>query len=226
MPKCGGTSFRELLRTHYKLRYAKDYDYPLHQTFKQRTQEAESARKWIRIKHKYLFQYRFTRCIHGHFLPYKYDYFYGRDGTAFITWMRDPIERLVSHYYYWQRSYQNINHPKYLQKKVIEEEWTLKEFALSEELRNIYAKFLWNFPVEQFDFIGITEYFEQDYQYFAQHYLGRDDVSVPKKNIGSEHSKPYFNDNGLVRDIKSYHARDYEIYRFALKARKLRQKTY
>ena len=221
MPKCGGTSFQELLQNHFRLRFSKDDDYPLHWSPAQRRDEAKRWRRKIIRRHKYCYRYRFAKCIHGHFLPYKYDYFYGMDGNMFITWLRDPIERLVSHYYFWLRTYETDN-PKPLHRRVVEEKWTLQEFAFSEELRNVYTKFLWNFPVRRFDFIGVTEYYEQDFTYFARRYLGLEDISIPQKNRSPRDSKSPIKDEGLTEELKAFHARDYELYHYALGARKER----
>lgn len=219
MPKCGGSSFRALLRDHFQYRFSKDYDFPIHQPIDQRIKKVKRAQRWIEIGHKYFLRYRFTECVHGHFLPYKYNHFYGNEGAVFVTWLRDPIERLVSHYYYWQRTY-DAGSPKPLHRRVIEEEWTLKEFAFSKELQNLYSQFLWNFPLEQFDFIGITEHYEEDFKYFAEHYLGLQNVTVPQKNINPNRSKVPFEDEELLKALKSFHNRDYELYNHALKARK------
>ncbi|SHF03757.1 Sulfotransferase family protein [Fodinibius roseus] len=221
MPKCGGTSFKELLKRHFKWRFSKDYDYPIHWSPDKRRKEAIESRERIKRRYRYFYRYRFTECIHGHFLPYKYDYFYGRDGITFITWLRDPVERLVSHYYFWLRTYETAK-PKPLHRRVVEEDWTLQEFAFSEELKNVYSEFLWNFPARQFDFIGITEHYEEDVRYFANHYLGLKDVSVPQKNISPRKSKPLITDEGLIKELKSFHARDYELYDYALEARRER----
>ncbi|SMO50963.1 sulfotransferase family 2 domain-containing protein [Fodinibius sediminis] len=218
MPKCGGTSFKELLQRHYKLRFSKDYDYPIHWTPEQREEETERARKRIKRNYEHFYRYRFVKCIHGHFLPYKYDHLYGKKNTVFITWLRDPIERIISHYYFWLRTYETDT-PKPLHRRVVEEDWTLRQFAFSEELRNMYSMFLWNFPVERFDFIGLTEHYEQDVRYFADRYLGKDEIAVPQKNRSPRESKPGFEDEGLIRELKSFHARDYELYNHALELR-------
>lgn len=220
MPKCGGSSFKELLDRQFQRRVLEDNDYPIHKSFAERTGEAERAAKWIEFTDKYLLRYNFTECIHGHFLPYKYHYFHGKKDTVFVTWLRDPIERLGSHYYFWKRTYSPWN-PKPLHKKVIKENWSLEKFAFSEEIQNIYSKFLWNFPVENFDFIGITEFFEEDLTYFGNRYLDLNrNVTIPEKNVNPERSKKYFDDEKLIQDLRDFHSRDYEIYNYALQARK------
>ncbi len=67
----------------------------------------------------------------------------------FITWMRHPVDRIVSHYFFWKNNY-SPDCPL-LHKRVIDENWTLEEFCLSEELQNIYTLFLWGFPLEYLD---------------------------------------------------------------------------
>lgn len=221
MPKCGGTSFNELLQQHFKRKFSKDDDFPIHWTPDQRKNKVTRARKRVEWGHKYFYRYRFTECIHGHFMPYKYDYFYGIDDNIFVTWLRDPIERLISHYYFWLRTYEADN-PKPLHRRVVEEEWTLLQFAFSEEMKNMYSKFLWKFPARRFDFIGITEHFEADFTYFAHHFLGLNDITVPQKNISPSDSKPHFEDESLIKELKSFHARDYDLYNFALEKRQAR----
>ena len=43
-------------------------------------------------------------CIHGHFLPLSYRHLARRADVRFVTWLREPIDRLLSHYHYWRRA--------------------------------------------------------------------------------------------------------------------------
>jgi len=109
-----------------------------------------------------------------------------------------------------------------LLKKFIEEEWTFEEFAFSNEIRNIYSMFLWNFPVERFGFIGITEFFDEDLQYFAKNYLELTDVTVPEMNQNKKKRGKKITDKGLIREIREYHSEDYKLYNYALNLRSKR----
>lgn len=221
MPKCGGSSFKELLKRRFPGKVLTDNDNPIHQSIDDRKKKVKRKRKWSEFSQKYLNRYSLTKCIHGHFLPHKYDFLYDKDETLFVTWLRDPVERLGSHYYFWQRTFKPWK-SKPLHQKVIREDWSLEKFVFSEELRNLYSQFLWNFPIEKFDFIGIMEHYDEDLDYFGKNILSLNDFSVPQKNVNPNSSNKYFQDEKLIKDIKSFHFRDYEIYNYALQTRKER----
>lgn len=224
-PKTGGSSFKDLLQSHFKSRFKGDYhDIPINKSIEKRSKEAEQ----FRIKYKYILRFlyrtRQIKCIHGHFLPYKYNCLNNNKDVLFVTWLRDPIDRIASHYYYWQRSYNTKSAP--LHKKVVENNWSLEEFAFSKEMKNIYDQFLWRFPKERFEFIGITEHFEQDLIYFASRYLGVNDIEPARININEKKDRPYFNDKKIVEELKNFHSRDYLIYNYALEKRQRRLDKY
>lgn len=165
-PKAGGTSFKELLENHYKSKFVGDYkDFPINKTIEQRHVEVKKSNRQFQFYKKFYYDFKNIQCIHGHFLPYKYKSLVDKDNHKFVTWFRDPLERLASHYYYWYRSY-NKNRSAPLHKKIVLEKWSFEKFAFSIEMRNFYHQFLWRFPVENFDFIGITEFLMKMYNSF------------------------------------------------------------
>ena len=166
---------------------------------------------------------RNIECIHGHFLADKYSY-YNVQSNTFITWLRDPIERLGSHYEYWKRSYNPVRSLP-LHKRVIEENWSFKEFCFSKEMKNLYSRFLLNFPKENFAFIGIIEYFEEDFRFFTAHYLGTEPIIMDTKNVNPNKQKPYAVDLPYYEELKAYHALDYELYNYALALREERSEN-
>jgi hypothetical protein len=159
-------------------------------------------------------------CIHGHFLPLKYLLLAHKTPCQFVTWMRHPVERLISHYHYWLQVYQPTS-AFALHKQVVEEGWTLERFCLSQEMRNTYSQFLWGFPLEYFEFIGITEFYDSDLADFGQRFL-RIQPQVHKLNVGAKKAGASPLDPGLYREIQAWHAQDMQLYERALALRQTR----
>jgi hypothetical protein len=134
--------------------------------------------------------------------------------------MREPVDRLISHYYYLKRFYNSGNAPN-LHRKVVEEDWSLEQFCFSTELRNLYSQFLWGFPLEYFDFIGITEFYDDDLSYFSRHYLNAD-LEPYKENVGTNESGKYQIDTGFRTMIEQFHSLDVKLYDDALVMRQKR----
>ncbi|WP_028024870.1 sulfotransferase family 2 domain-containing protein [Enterovibrio calviensis] len=212
LPKTAGASFLVSLEDIYGEDLLRDYlDFPINQIPLKRKFDALSKNLTSRFAN--LDNYK---CIHGHFLPLKYSHL---SDATYITWMRDPIERLGSHYNYWIRTY-NPNDAGKLHTRVVEEEWSFEKFCFSQEMRNFYAKFLWGFDVKRFDFIGITEHFDSDMTYFADKYLG---VSLKnhQMNVNATRDKnsSYFDDLAFKGEVTKFHSKDVELYEYALKKR-------
>jgi hypothetical protein len=216
LPKTAGASFGKSLETYFGAALLRDYgDQGINKPPFERNQSA--LRAGLEIAADALAD---IRCVHGHFLPAKYLLRSSLHAMQFITWMRDPVERLISHYNYWQRSY----HPNTLphHKKVIEEKWTLAQFCLSPQFRNIYSQYLWAFPLRCFDFIGITEHYEEDLAYFSDRFLAG---KLDHYKINTAHTKTSKDvlASALRKKIEAYHQADMELYRRALALRQTRR---
>ncbi len=101
VPKCGGSSFGAALRLRYLFSQASitldGTDFPT----RQHQLEAEILKG--------------TKLITGH-VPYAPNLHNGPGtGYAFITLLRHPVERFVSHYNYLQRHHPDPNRPKTLE---------------------------------------------------------------------------------------------------------------
>lgn len=242
LPKTAGTSFLNILEQHYGKRLWRDYaDRPLHSG--RRSVRARAFTQGVKAG---LFSgaLKDVDCIHGHFLPLKYRFLARRRSLGFITWLRDPVERLASHYHYWLRSYDPAQAGR-LHRRVVEEGWDLERFCMSEELRNIYSRFLWGFPLERFDFLGLTEHFASDLDYLAERFFAGDLPNLPMQNVNveslSENSgdsdpvnsfvdgsrpearpKTYVTDTAFREKICLFHAKDMAVYERALQLREQR----
>jgi len=214
LPKTVGTSFIKTLKTLCDGEIVKDYsDKPLNR----KEVERKIVTSIKRIKNSWM-NLDDIGCIHGHFMPHKYLSL--NQPTLFITWLRDPVERLASHYYFWINHY-NAETAFRLQRKVVEENWSFEQFAFSKEMQNVYDKFLWNFPMKKFDFIGITEYYQEDLTYFSKKYFNRE-PKVFEENINPQNPKKYITNKALRKDIERFHKEDMKLYNQVLQRRKKR----
>jgi len=95
-----------------------------------------------------------ARCIHGHFAvaPLRARY----PSARLITWVMDPVQRVVAHYRYWQREpdWQNP-----LCQAMHRESWSLLQFARQEGSREELARFFGELRPADFAFIGLVEEF-------------------------------------------------------------------
>ena len=85
--------------------------------------------------------------------------------TKLVIWLRDPVERIISHYY----SYKNEQYrDDPLWHKIQDDNYTLYHFVRETDLCNLMAKQLNGHDIERFDFVGITEHYNQSMALFAQ----------------------------------------------------------
>jgi hypothetical protein len=162
-----------------------------------------------------------TRCIHGHFLPAKYLSIEGQFELQFVTWLRDPVDRLVSHYNFFRRSFDPATAGP-LFRRIIEEDWSLEQFCFSEQYRNVYSKYLWHFPYEHFDFVGLIEFYNEDLDFFAERFLGTKVKALKLNCAASSDEVGKKIDIGFRREVAGFHADDVTLYERALHDRERR----
>jgi len=221
MPKTAGSSFLQALETHFGEGLQKDY--------------SDMARIQQYLAGDLLPQEVIERgivefdsshpptCIHGHFLPAKFLTLTsaGKCEMKFITWLRDPVERLFSHYHYFMRSYDPSTAGP-LFRKIVEDKWSLETFCFSEEYKNFYSKYLWNFPYDRFDFVGLTEFYEDDLRQFSERFL-KTEAKAYRMNCAVESKiAGHRIDPGFRREVENFHSEDVALYNRALQEREQR----
>lgn len=222
-PKAGGSSFKILLENHYKGRFLADYgDLPINKGFDERTRNAKFFHRKFKLYNKHMFNYKKIECVHGHFMPYKYSSLLGKKDVFFVTWLREPIERMASHYSYWNRTF-NKDTTAPLHKRVVNENWTFEQFCLSDEISNMYSKFLWKFSIQNFDFIGILEDYEEEVKCFSKKYLDVEINEVPKFNVNPNKISTDIIDVDIIDKIKKVNYKDYDLYKYALDKKRTRE---
>lgn len=199
IPKTGGSSFHALLSNHFGSQFMADYgDRPLSVEENERQQTALSYDPYeAGVVKKY-------ECIHGHFLATKYAALLENPDHNFIIWLRDPVQRAVSRYYHHTR-YAPANGMDVL---------SMEEFCAQPRLHNTYAKFLWEFELSQFSFIGVTERYEESLRSFSHKF----NIPLPsetiKRNLNPQRklSQEYKIEKELYSYIRTANADDVELY--------------
>jgi len=200
------------MQEHFGKALKEDYGTrPLRVPFEQGRKDATSFNQRINKK-----KFRKTQCIHGHFLAIKYAAFKGE--AAFITWLRNPIERLYSNYNHILRNRRvALNTIPYM---VIKEGLTLEEYCFHPLVQNFCSNFFYGFSIFDFDFIGISENYDAEMTFFARKYLGKD-VRSFKANV-NPHGGQYRVDPGLRHELEAFHAEDMKMYLGAVELSRLR----
>jgi hypothetical protein len=166
IPKCAGTSFRTALRSSYRERLWENYG---------RIFSREQARAGLVPAG--------TRCIHGHFLADAFDGLFPR--REIITWLRHPVERVVSTYYHFLRT------PDLRDdccRALYEHKLTLREFADLDWMCNTAGRYAAGKVFSDFAFIGIVERFEESMLRFHAQFGGATELPMPKNNVNPARS--------------------------------------
>lgn len=218
LPKTAGTSFASTLQAAFGAAYRDDYaDLPM--------QHPRMYRQWRALRAGWALRGTLpdgVACIHGHFLAVKYRIALAARPAHYVTWLRDPVERIASHYAFWRRDYDGSDPAQPLRNRMLHEDWSLERFALGPELRDVYLRYLWSFDPGRFAFIGITELYAEDLQRFALRFLGGSDAAACSALVNPQRGDAgYAVDSTLRRRIERHHAGDVALYRWALQRRGL-----
>lgn len=212
VPKTGGTTFKQVLRQIYHLEEI-FFDYP---------HRGE-------LRHKMLTNPKpGIKVIHGHFPSNKYDDKFPEFRK--IIWLRDPIKRLISFYFFWKTWQLLVESDAENLAPVRESNLTFIEFAEKPEMQNVIkSKFVQEQKLTAFDFVGIQEFFREDL----------DELKVmlnwPEYQLETQNTNPYpeykslleevLSSQEIVDKISTINQQDISLYREALSLRDIRRKT-
>jgi hypothetical protein len=154
-----------------------------------------------------------TVCIHGHFRAGKYRDAY--PDAALTVWLRDPVDRLISHYRYWQRR-PDFGHSAC--RSLHGEHLDLLGFASLASMRNLQSRYLDGVPLNKFWFVGVQEHFSESAANFFQR-QGLLAPTVPMIHINPDRSGGLDDSLGspLREKIRALNAIDQQLYEQALK---------
>lgn len=206
IPKTAGTSFRQVLQSVYGDQLCK----------------VDIRNDQLFINNKLFVGDKLpsaTNVIHGHF-------YYQQLSKAIalpadirvVTWLRDPVERVISNYYYLSRrlaeelqeEQKGLNIRMKMQRSLL-------EFAASPFARNRMSKFLAGVTLEELFFVGIVE------EYAADMARLRDRLRWPPVEIAIENSTGAARlevDADTRAKIAALNTEDIALYEHALALRK------
>jgi len=119
-----------------------------------------------------------AKVIHGHFLADAFDQV--MPGRRLLTWVRHPVERVVSNYQHFLRSPDMRDD---CCRALHERKLDLRGFADLDWMRNLTTRYLANKPVEAFEFIGIAERFPESVERFCGIFGYRRPRHQPRENV-------------------------------------------
>lgn len=219
IPKTAGMAFRTVLQSIYGNNIYYDYEtnYKFTDPFKNTPKEAffkiyGQAKMFLRGHYSLKLD---DKCIHGHFAADKYDYIF--PGSKKITWVRDPVERVISQYYYWQR---HPDRASFVCNALLREKYSLIDFASLDAIRNYQSKFLRGQSVDDFTCVGIQEYFDESMKqilkclevdmHLENQFLSKN--KNPNKKVNQQYDIPA-NERRIIQELNSV---DYEFYNSAV----------
>lgn len=167
-----------------------------------------------------------TKVIHGHFPAIKYQNAY--PNAKIIVWLRNPINRLISWYYFWLTFPTNKPTSGKFHKYVVNNQIGFEEFINCQETQNRISRYYCQgINLENFQFIGIQEFFREDFCELQQ-LLNWPEVKVTPSNRNTypdyeDLVKSILSDRRLIGKIVSLNSADMELYQNALNLRAKRK---
>lgn len=191
IPKTAGTSFREnVLKPLYRDKFYYDKSMTLTREEKEHNLKNDLMLYNWGISN-YPQDFRKYDVIGGHFSFDKYKRF----DSPMITFLREPLERIVSHYYFYRKM-----DGFYTDKTIVE---------FSEIYANFMSKQL-GYDLNRLEFVGLTEYYDESIKRFADKF----ELDLPKgKNKKHREDKIVHTVTDEEAEIiKEINKDDYELY--------------
>jgi len=164
------------------------------------------------------------KVVHGHFSPILFqERFETHSGIPIITWLRDPVERVLSNYFY-------------LKKMAASKEKTpigsrsggrrvkggLLDYAEKTVNRNRMSKFLEGSQLEELHFVGILEFYSEDLKFLADLLAWKSCKLVHYNQTGNPQRDSVSEEERAA--IAELNEKDVALYQKALKMRRERLK--
>ena len=208
IPKTAGTSFRLMLIDAYGKEAVAQFDYKAN--INKATLNGQDYLEASLPKH--------YRVFHGHFKPKDIYAKFKMDPTIpMITWLRNPVEQVLSNYYYQVQLFEELVEKNNVDISPIQR--NLLEFAGNPQIRNRSSRQLEGKPIDDFFYVGIVEQFEQDVKELSA-LLGWKQVKIYQENITKKQRIAKNITDEVRAQIAEWNQIDMELYNYVLAKKK------
>lgn len=195
IPKTAGRTFREILRSQYGVNGVLSLDHHYLANRKERLEDYPTHRYPV---------------IHGH-LPYQQISKAGLPTSRYITWLRHPVDRVISNYYFYCSS----EYPALKRRDPTKELIPFERFIRRSTRRNIICKYLEGMPLNDFFFVGFQDQFDTDIRKLGQKLgwqLNAEHLALRiNDNTKARQSAPSLSEE-LILKIRAYNEKDLALY--------------
>lgn len=207
IPKTAGTSFRNILNDVYGKESVLRVDITEYDELEYYCNINEIPRAKAKIHAEKV------QVLHGHFQLSKIQQVFSWNiDVPVITWIRDPVSRVVSNYLYLKKILSGKLNSKYTDAKLLSELMVdLKQFAIRDINRNRATRFLENKAPGEFAFVGRTESFDKDLMQL-KHIMGWGDLTLYHHNNTGYESNPELSEE-IEELIAINNAEDIRFYK-------------
>ncbi len=207
IPKTAGTSFRHMLKEVYGDDQVVRFDIN-EKGIARLNQQIYEETKLPSVK-----------VIHGHFsFTDITSMAYDQQSVKMITWLRNPVSRVISNYFYLEQRLKDLLDEEKNQLNILSKmQRSLMEYARAEVNRNRQSKFLRGADMDAFDFIGIQEDFDRDIIALAGA-LGWSDLP-PVLHHNKTKSERHKLSSDILEEIRDLNKDDVQWYHNVLKMR-------
>ena len=195
IPKTAGTSLRMSIKRHvkdWKVYSDYDVDNPTTSRFIRSLYKSGDFSKITEIDGPKIL-------LAGHFPIKKYLPYYPIHRV--ITFVRDPVQRVISHYHDLQRR--------------VDYSETLETFIKERRYQNTQSRFFKGIPLEAIGFIGICEFYDESIEIIKHSYS----ITIPVKmhNINKDKKDEFYITTGHITNlVRENNSADYFLYEKAL----------
>ena len=207
IPKTAGTSFRLYLQQQFGENNVMRLDIPiLEDVIRVNNEVHEGGELPVSVVY------------HGHFkcesLKSLVDNY---DDIPKITWLRNPVDRVISNYFYLEeRLRDELSERKKGLNILSKMQRTLMEYAQAEINRNRISKFIGNMSLDDYDFVGVVEDFEDDLRRLER-IMGWEEKQI--ETVNRTRSKPPVSED-IREAIKALNSDDMVLYNLAMEIKK------